>query len=281
MLLGAISALVSRAVCANTRVPSHPADPDPPVTECSGNLCAPVLAARRRQACVLCFCTFASFFSLFFFLASFTKTPILPPRPRDLPSTRQKKGRAAWERKLTQNAVCGSLCPLCNSLHNELPWPPTSPWVHPGAPSAVLPDGAVGRVGGQWGELGMLLAGWPRAQSLCSGKGKFGQEGDHHVPAAAKSPLASLPAPEQSTGGSLWQNPSISPALMAFNMLMTLKRAGAALCKTHVLHSVMDVCARHGVKYLSPLPPPDSAGFDNSDRDWPLPPCQEHVAPGP
>jgi len=31
-------------------------------------------------------------------------------------------------------------------------------------------------------------------------------------------------------GGSLRQSPSISPALTAFNMLITLSRAGAALC---------------------------------------------------
>lgn len=128
------------------------------------------------------FCAFAlllPFFPFFFLLASFTKTPILPPRPRDLPSTRQKKGRAARERKLTQNVVCGSLCPLCNSLHNELPWPPTSPRVHPGAPSAVLPDGAAGRVGDAPCRVaestlfvlgrGAVRAGW-RSPCSCSSK---------------------------------------------------------------------------------------------------------------
>lgn len=278
MLSGASSALVSRAVRANTRVPSHPADPDPPVTECSGNLCAPVLAARRRQACVLCFCTFASFFFLFFFSSLFHKDTYSPSPPQGftLDTAKERPGKAGrLGRGSSHKMRCVALCvPFVIPCTMNCPGHPPAPGYTqvPHLPCSPM---------GQWGELGMLLAGWPRAQSLCSGKGKFGQEGDHHVPAAAKSPLASPPAPEQSTGGSLWQNPSISPALMAFNMLMTLKRAGAALCKTHVLHSVMDVCARHGVKYLSPLPPPDSTGIDNSDRDWPLPPRQEHVAPGP
>lgn len=88
----------------------------------------------------------------------------------------------------------------------------------------------------------MLLDKKPRAQPLCSEKGKFGHDGDCHVPAQQKVPCI-LPSPRAERWGSLRQSPSISPALTAFNMLMTLSRAGAALCKTHVQPSVMDICS--------------------------------------
>lgn len=86
-----------------------------------------------------------------------------------------------------------------------------------------------------------------------------------------KAPLHPHRPLSRALGGSLRQSPSISPALMAFNMLMTLKRAGAALCKTRVLHSVMDVCARHGVKYLSSPPPPDSTALTIAIATGPFP----------
>lgn len=62
-------------------------------------------------------------------------------------------------------------------------------------------------------------------------------------PQQQKAPSHLRRPPGRALGGSLQQSPSISPSLTAFNMLMTLSRAGAALCKTHVQPSVMDVCS--------------------------------------
>lgn len=91
------------------------------------------------------------FFPLFF-PASFTKTPFLPRAPGDLHRkltlnmAKERPGRPG--RGSSHKMRCVALCvPFVIPLHNELPRPPTSPGVPPGAPSAVLPDAAAGRAG--------------------------------------------------------------------------------------------------------------------------------------
>lgn len=133
------------------------------------------------------FCAFASFSSLYF-PASFTTTPILPsPCPGDLRRkltlnmAKERPGRAG--RGSSHKMWCVGLCvPFVIPLHNELPWPPTSPGL-PQVPHCSCLS--------MWqrAEMGMLLDKQPRAQPLCSEKGKFGRDGDRHVPAAAKSTL--------------------------------------------------------------------------------------------
>lgn len=125
------------------------------------------------------------FFSFFlFFPASFTKTPILPLRPRDLHrkltlnTAEERPGRPG--RGSTHKMWCVALCvPFVIPLHNELPRPPTSPGV-PQVPHLLC------SLMQQRVELGMLLTSQPRARSLCLEKRKFEQDGDCHVLAAAK-----------------------------------------------------------------------------------------------
>lgn len=162
--------------------------PDPPVVGLSLHpLGIFVLLSLQASTAGPGFCAFASFFPLYF-PASFTKTPILPPpcpgdlhRKLTLNMAKERPGRPG--RGSSHKMWCVALCVLfVIPLHNELPRPPTSPGLsqvpHPSCPAMW-----------QWAEMRMLLDRQPRAQPLCSEKEKFGQDGDRHVPAAAKSTL--------------------------------------------------------------------------------------------
>lgn len=162
--------------------------PDPPILGLSLHpLGIFVLLSLQASTAGPGFCAFASFFPLYF-PASFTKTPILPPpcpgdlhRKLTLNMAKERPGRPG--RGSSHKMWCVALCvPFVIPLHNELPRPPTSPGLsqvpHPSCPSMW-----------QWAEMRMLLDRQPRAQPLCSEKEKFGQDGDRHVPAAAKSTL--------------------------------------------------------------------------------------------
>lgn len=184
------------------------------------------------------FCAFASFSSLYF-PVSFTKTPILPsPCPGDLHRkltlnmAKERLGRPG--RGSSHKMWCVALCvPFVIPLHNELPWPPTSP----GLPQ--VPHPSYLSIGQRWG----CSSTSGREHSLCAQKrGDLGRIEMATFLQQQKAPcIPASPQPER--WGSLRQSPSISPALTAFNMLMTLSRAGAALCKTHVQPSVMDICS--------------------------------------
>lgn len=186
------------------------------------------------------FCAFASFSSLYF-PASFTKTPILPsPCPGDLHRkltlnmAKERPGRPG--RGSSHKMWCVALCvPFVIPLHNELPRPPTSL----GLTQVPHPSRLSMR---QRAEMGMLSTG-SREHSLCAQtRGNLGRMEIAMFPQQQKAPCIPT-SPQAERWGSLRQSPSINPALTAFNMLMTLSRAGAALCKTHVQPSVMDICS--------------------------------------
>lgn len=102
----------------------------------SGNLCAPVLAACHCRAWVLCFCFF--FFPLFSSLFhKDTYSPLTVPwgfTQKAHPQHGKRKARAPG-RGSSHKMWCVALCvPFVIPLHNELPWPPTSPGLPASSP---------------------------------------------------------------------------------------------------------------------------------------------------
>lgn len=144
------------------------------------------------------------------------------------PSARRKKGR---QRKLAPSAVCGSLSALC---HAAAQCAATATHQTPGTQGAPS-EGQTPASCPRYGTLGCSPAP-PRAQPrpLCWGEGNL---------AGKALPCASSPPRLSAGGGGPPMRGFHHPALTAFNMLMTLCRAGAALCKTHVQPSVMDICS--------------------------------------
>lgn len=183
----------------------------------------------------LCAAGWVCAFSLFFFfppLQPLQQRHLFSPRTPGIytessPSARRKKGR---QRKLAPSAVCGSLSALCHAAAQS-----AAPATHqtPGTQSAPS-EGQTPASCPRYGTLGCSPAP-PRAQPrpLCSGEGNL----------AGKALLCASSPPRLSAGGGPPMRGFHHPALTAFNMLMTLCRAGAALCKTHVQPSVMDICS--------------------------------------
>lgn len=222
--LGSSGDSVCRRRGAKGGLPAHGCSPGPVPVGISSH-------ALRIFVLPVGFCAF----SLFFFStppASPTKTLILPSRPGDL--HRKLTLRTAKERPAEEaRPECGVwlfVCPLSRRRtmrgHGHPPDPRHPRCPLGGADTRILPSVR------DFGMLPCTTQG--TAPSFVLGRGEFGRES----PAVCQQP------PEaECWGGGPPMRGFHHPALTAFNMLMTLCRAGAALCKTHVQPSVMDICS--------------------------------------